>query len=137
MAPRIEVASIILLDATIGGASKERDHTDVVVTQIVWSKADVWRSRDDALRKLSAAPGFRTWDPRVLQVFVVRATSGTLCSVLIPIREIDCCTQKHALTAHPASRYPPPFRFDGVTLACTKSYEMVCILSISAPARYR
>ena len=73
MTPHIDPAAIILMDGTIGRASKERDYMDVVLTQIVWSKPDVWRSREDALKWLSATPGYKSWDPRVLQAFVVRA----------------------------------------------------------------
>ena len=67
----MKLSSIILLDGTIGLRCPDRDHLDEVLTQIVWTKPDVWRSREDALKWLSTVPGYRSWDPRVRQFFVV------------------------------------------------------------------
>lgn len=71
LTPPIKLSSIILLDGTIGPASKERDYMDMVLTQVVWSKPDTWRSSNDALKSFMKAPGYKSWDPRVLQAFVV------------------------------------------------------------------
>lgn len=106
--PSIKLTSIILLDGTIGRATAERNFMDSILTQIVWSKLDVWRSREDAAKWLGAAPGIKTWDPRAVQSFVT-----------------------HALRTHPASKYTPPYSFKGVTLACKKEYEASCYRSNS------
>ena len=38
-------------------------------------RRDVWPSREEALRTLQARPSFQVWDPRMLEIFVVRAVS--------------------------------------------------------------
>ena len=74
LTPRIDITAIVLIDATIAPPGKDSDFLTNVLTQVVWVKPDVWRSRKDALKSLSASPGFKTWDPRVLELFVVRAS---------------------------------------------------------------
>lgn len=69
--PQIRLSSIILMDATIGATvTQEGDRMVMILTQVVWSKPDTWRTRDDARKWISAAPGYKTWDPRVLQLYV-------------------------------------------------------------------
>ncbi|EKM50484.1 uncharacterized protein PHACADRAFT_152504 [Phanerochaete carnosa HHB-10118-sp] len=103
LTPQLHIESVVLLDGTIASKSPERDHMDIILAQLVWPKPDVWRSRKDALRWHSSAPGFKSWDKAALELFV-----------------------EYGLKAHPASKYPPPFTFKGVTLACNKSYEAAC-----------
>ena len=74
LTPHIPLTSIILMDAYIGDPSPEWDHMDAVATQMVWSKPDVWRSRKAALQWLSTSPGFKKWNRRVLELYVVSWT---------------------------------------------------------------
>lgn len=103
IAPKLPVEALILLDATLARKSPARDYMDVVLAQLVWAKPDVWRSRKDARRWFAAAPGYKTWDAAIRELFV-----------------------EYALKAHPASKFPHPFTFKGLTLACDKSYEAAC-----------
>lgn len=71
------------MDAYVGDPSPEWDHMDAIATRMLWSKPDVWRSRKDALKWLSASPGFRKWDPRVLQLFAVRCHTYDVRGLLL------------------------------------------------------
>ncbi|KZV95828.1 hypothetical protein EXIGLDRAFT_747982 [Exidia glandulosa HHB12029] len=95
------LAGLILLDATVGPESEDMDHVARVLTMVVWSKPDTWMSREVALKMFRSMPGYRSWDPRALELFV-----------------------EHGLKEHPASRFEDPYSFMGVTLACSKANEM-------------
>ncbi|KAI0056229.1 alpha/beta-hydrolase [Artomyces pyxidatus] len=92
--------SLILLDATIGFLTPERAQLDRMLAHIAWTKQDVWASRKEARKDLSTQPGYKRWDPAVLDRFVEKG-----------------------LRTHPAEKYPDPYKFKGVTLACSRSLE--------------
>lgn len=69
------LAGLILLDATVGPESEDMDHVARVLTMVVWSKPDTWMSREVALKMFRSMPGYRSWDPRALELFVVRLTT--------------------------------------------------------------
>lgn len=66
------LAGLVLLDATVGAESEDMDNVARVLTVVVWSKPDTWMSREAALKMFRSMPGYRTWDPRTLELFAVR-----------------------------------------------------------------
>ncbi|KAG7099923.1 hypothetical protein E1B28_001718 [Marasmius oreades] len=101
--PRLQFSSFILMDPTLGRESPAKDRMQRILTHLTWCKNDTWMNRKLALKELSTQPGFRNWHPEVLKLYVA-----------------------HGLTEHPAKKYPDPWTFKGVTLACNKRYETAC-----------
>ncbi|KAH8818895.1 hypothetical protein DL96DRAFT_1820267 [Flagelloscypha sp. PMI_526] len=98
--PTLKVLATILCDPTIGLPGKSKDKMQQILACIVWTKVDTWLNRNSARKNLSVTPGYKNWDPRVLDVFVAKG-----------------------LRKHPASSAPFPCTFNGVSLACTRPYE--------------
>ncbi|GJE91212.1 alpha/beta hydrolase [Phanerochaete sordida] len=103
LTPRLNIETVAMLDGTVSAGGPKRDYMDMVLAQLVWIKPDVWRSRKDAARWFASAPGFKKWDKKIQALFI-----------------------EHGLKKHYASKFPAPYTFQGVTLACNKSYEAAC-----------
>jgi hypothetical protein len=78
-------------------------------------RRDVWSSREEA-NELFRERSFKSWDPRVIDLHVVRIHSRSDTSVFLP-------GQRYGLRELPTSAYPDKIR--GVTLNCTKVQEAV------------
>ncbi|KAH8826959.1 Alpha/beta hydrolase fold-1 [Flagelloscypha sp. PMI_526] len=98
--PRLKVQATILCDPAIGLPSKAKFKMQQMLAYFAWTKIDTWPNRKAARKNLGVTPGFKNWDPRVLDVFVAKG-----------------------LRIHPASSIPFPHTFNGVSLACTRPYE--------------
>ncbi|KAF8151943.1 Alpha/beta hydrolase family-domain-containing protein [Mycena galopus ATCC 62051] len=103
MQPRLEFSSFILLDPTLGRESPAKDRMQRILTTLTWCKKDVWPNRKAASKYLSSQPGLRNWDPEVFKLYI-----------------------EHGICDHFAAKYPDPWKFKGVTLACNKNYETAC-----------
>ena len=78
-------------------------------------RRDVWSSREEA-NKLFRERSFKSWDPRAIELYVVRTLHISCHSVLT-------AEQRYGLRDLPTSTYPDKTR--GVTLNCTKVQEVV------------
>ena len=81
------------------------------------ARRDFWESRDDALNTF-LAKGMKTWDKRVVKLFVVSGTAHT-SSTWSPIK-----LQEHGLRE---TNKDDPFDRPGVTLKCPKVLEAVAL----------
>jgi pimeloyl-ACP methyl ester carboxylesterase len=99
--PRI-FKSFLLLDPAVSRPQDEptRAVMERMITPYTWLRQDTWIDRKAARKVLQAQEGTRYWHPKVLDVYVDKA-----------------------LRTHPAAKFPAPYTFNGVTLACTKAYE--------------
>lgn len=71
--PLIQFESIIGIEPGI--SVKDNPETNVAsqaLTAWTWLRRDVWRTRKAAKRELEASPMYMTWDPRALDLYVVR-----------------------------------------------------------------
>ncbi|KAJ3804623.1 alpha/beta-hydrolase [Lentinula aff. lateritia] len=99
--PKFKFISVIAIEP--GVSLKGNPETDMVtqmLTAWTWLRHDVWPSRKAAKKDLQVTPLYATWDPQVLDLYI-----------------------RHGLRPHSASRYIPPFQFNGVTTALTKEQE--------------
>ncbi|KZV84540.1 alpha/beta-hydrolase [Exidia glandulosa HHB12029] len=101
--PTFPVRALVLLDGTISPETPDKARMLKILAFASWTKTDTWASRKAALKELSKSPGFRSWHPKSLELFVT-----------------------HALRTHPADAYPEPHRFRGVTLSCSRVMEASC-----------
>ncbi|KAF5310939.1 hypothetical protein D9619_008259 [Psilocybe cf. subviscida] len=81
-----------------------------MITPFTWLRQDTWVDRKAARKALQAQEGTRYWHPRVLDAYVGKA-----------------------LRTHPAAKFPDPYTFNGVTLACTKAYESASLFIAIRP----
>jgi hypothetical protein len=79
-------------------------------------RRDVWHSREEA-HKLFRERSLKSWDPRVIGLFVVRIHS--MSDVPVALTTV----QRYGLRELPTLAYPDRAR--GVTLKCTKVQESV------------
>lgn len=70
--PAIEFASLILVDPIIGHDSLLGGIPFDLYTPAE-KRRDIWPSSDEALKSLQSRPGFKSWDPRILELYIVRA----------------------------------------------------------------
>lgn len=73
-APPLAFAALVLVDPMLLRAPRPGEPTLDLVGGAV-KRRDVWPSREEALRTLQMRPSFKVWDPRILEIFVVRALS--------------------------------------------------------------
>ena len=79
-------------------------------------RRDVWDSREEA-HKLFLERSLKSWDPRVIDLYVVRIHSVSDVPVVLTT------VQRYGLRELPTLAYPDKAR--GVTLKCTKVQETV------------
>jgi hypothetical protein len=79
-------------------------------------RRDVWHSREEA-HKLFRERSLKSWDPRVIDLYVVRIHSMSDVPVILT------AVQRYGLRELPTLAYPDKAR--GVTLKCTKVQETV------------
>ena len=77
--PPLAFASLILVDPMLLREPRPGGPQLDLVSPAL-KRRDVWPSREDALRTLQARPSFQVWDPRILDIFVVRPTLD-LCPI--------------------------------------------------------
>jgi len=122
MAPRIKFESFILFEPGVVPHADYPDYREVFkrYQAWVWLRREVWPSRKAAREELSGKAFFSGWDSESLDLFIVRclAFSDMHCFLIK--------SQKHAIIDHPASQYPPPYTFTGVTYSTSKENETVC-----------
>lgn len=81
-------------------------------------RRDVWRSREEA-HKLFRERSLKTWDSRVIDLYVVRTSS--MLDVQTPV--VLTAVQRYGLRELPTLTYPD--KAQGITLKCTKVQETV------------
>ena len=69
--PTVEFASLILVDPILGHDSLLGGIPFDLYTPAE-RRRDIWPSFDEALKSLQSRSGFKTWDPRVLELYIVR-----------------------------------------------------------------
>ena len=79
-------------------------------------RRDVWHSREEA-NNLFRERSLKSWDPRVIDLYVVRIHSIAGVSVVLTV------VQRYGLRELPTLAYPDKAK--GVTLKCTKVQETV------------
>jgi hypothetical protein len=90
--------------------------TGKFLTESAIKRRDVWHSREEA-RKLFRERSLKSWDPRVIDLYVVRICS--MPDVLVVLTAV----QRYGLRELPTLAYPD--KAQGVTLKCTKVQENV------------
>jgi hypothetical protein len=81
-------------------------------------RRDVWHSREEA-HKLFRERSLKTWDSRVIDLYVVRTSS--ISDVQTPV--VLTAVQRYGLRELPTLAYPD--KAQGITLKCTKVQESV------------
>lgn len=72
LTPRVTFESIIAIEPGISMKDlPEARMSSQMLTAWTWLRKDVWSSRAAAKRELSSSPVYNTWDPRVLDLFIV------------------------------------------------------------------
>ncbi|EKM56754.1 uncharacterized protein PHACADRAFT_141668 [Phanerochaete carnosa HHB-10118-sp] len=107
--PTLKFASLIL----VGPALLHKLHPGELQPDPATPAAkrrDIWPSREEALKALQSRPPFKTWDPRILELYV-----------------------EHGMRELPTAVYPD--KADGVTLKCPRKQEVACYLSDIGRAR--
>ena len=69
--PRIPFQSFILIEATVTENSSLKDRMIQSLINLTCLKTDTWPSLDAARQALSQTPGYKRWDKRELDLFVV------------------------------------------------------------------
>lgn len=90
--------------------------TGKFLTESTIKRRDVWHSREEA-HKLFRERSLKSWDPRVIDLYVVRIHSVSDVSVVLTT------VQRYGLRELPTLAHPDKVR--GVTLKCTKVQEAV------------
>lgn len=73
LSPRLKFHSIIALEPGISiKDSPEALALYSSLTAWAWLRQDVWPSRKAAKKDLTLSPMFNSWDPRVLELYIVR-----------------------------------------------------------------
>lgn len=81
-------------------------------------RRDVWHSREEA-HKLFRERSLKTWDSRVIDLYVARTSSISDVQTLVILTAV----QRYGLRELPTLAYPD--KDQGVTLKCTKVQEYV------------
>ena len=72
--PPIEFASLVLVDPML--LRQERPGEILVdLLSPTQRRRDIWPSFEEALKNLQSRPSFQVWDPRILELYVVRLIS--------------------------------------------------------------
>ncbi|KAF8154566.1 alpha/beta-hydrolase [Crassisporium funariophilum] len=102
MRPRVRIQSIIAIEPGFSPGLDYPDYRDLFrrMQGWVWLRRDVWADKKAAFDDLSRNPVFSGWDQSVLFLYI-----------------------EHALSDHPASKYPQPYTFKGVVVSTTKEQE--------------
>lgn len=69
--PIIQFASLVLVDPMLI-RQKRPDEKELDLHSPAERRRDIWPSFEEALKSLQSRPSFQLWDPRILELYVVR-----------------------------------------------------------------
>ena len=75
--PAIEFSSLVLVDPMLVRDAL-LEHQPIDLHTPAERRRDIWPSFDEALKSLQSRGSFKIWDPRVLELYVVRDLSHRL-----------------------------------------------------------
>jgi hypothetical protein len=76
--PEIRFESIILVDPMV----YKKMLLTVNLTDVSATRRDIWPNYDEAYKQFRTRKAYKTWDPRVLDVYLVRLTY-LLCKLIV------------------------------------------------------
>ncbi|KAG8934349.1 hypothetical protein FRC01_003597 [Tulasnella sp. 417] len=99
---KLRFERLIIVDPMLSAPGYDLRRSTAYFFPATYQRRDVWPSRQAATKDFKSSRGYKSWDERMIDLFV-----------------------QYAIRDHPASAYKPA-PWNGVTLACGRFHEAAC-----------